>query len=78
MPRQALKASLLFFFSISGKLLLILASTVILGSWSRDTHDRILPSHDSYLLFLFSTYILYLMHFGEAGIYRQSSFKLHV
>jgi hypothetical protein len=31
----------------SGKLLLVLASTVILGSESRGTEDRILLSHDS-------------------------------
>jgi hypothetical protein len=31
----------------SGKLLLVLASTVILGSESRETHDRILLSRES-------------------------------
>jgi hypothetical protein len=40
----------------SGKLLLTLASTVILASESRGTHDSVLMSHDSQLTLIYLIY----------------------
>jgi hypothetical protein len=45
-----------------GKLLLELASTVILGSETHGTHDHVLPSHNS------GSCVTLLTHFGWEGV----------
>jgi hypothetical protein len=49
------------FYSLSDKLLPVLASTVIFGSASRRAHDRILLSHDSGIRIILDSF--YSIHF---------------
>jgi hypothetical protein len=49
----------------SRKLLLVLASTVILGSESRGTHEHVLLSHGSWESCSSSGWIVYVLQFAD-------------